>query len=429
MAEQPTTDRLDESRPESISYERLYKHWEQHNWSASAIDFSTDVEQWRTELTERQRDAALWNYAMFLVGEEAVARTLTPVLDAAPGFPESIFLTTQIVDEARHHVFFDRFMREVASQGRDTRSTLDASDRYLTWGFRQVFAELDRITEALRKKPKDREILAQTVALYHVVIEGMLAIPGQHFIQRYARKFDILPGFSHGIDNVSRDEARHVAFGIKFLGDLMRSSQNCRSAAIEMWDRVLQYTAGVFVPPNYDPSYAECWGFTLEEIYAFGYRSFITKIKRLGVDPAEIRMLSRQDQTLSPEEHAKHLWVLIRAGVLGDDRKEPTLTPEAMELIFDGTARSLDLDVARSLGGPIEWQFTDWEPWHLVVTNGHAEAKPGAAGDPALRLEVSSADWAKIAVDRIDPRWALLKRRLKVSGSLSAKAKLPRLFR
>ena len=286
-------------RAEVISYERLYRLWEENNWNATGIDFSVDKEHWRTKLDDRQRESALWNYAMFLVGEEAVARTLTPVLDAAPGFPESIFLTTQIVDEARHHVFFDRFMREVAAQGRDTKSTLDASERYLTWGFQQVFAELDRVTEALRRKPKDRELLAQTIALYHIVIEGMLAIPGQHFIQRYVKKFDILPGFRSGIDNVSRDESRHVAFGIKFLGDLIRSSNDCRDAAIEMWNRVFPFTTGVFVPPNYDGSYAECWDFTLEEIYAFGYRSLVTKLKRLGIEPTEIRMLSRQDQSLS----------------------------------------------------------------------------------------------------------------------------------
>ncbi|HET7483272.1 MAG TPA: ribonucleotide-diphosphate reductase subunit beta, partial [Actinomycetota bacterium] len=300
-------------RDETISYERLYRHWEEHNWSAAAIDFSVDREHWVERLTEQQRDAALWNYAMFLVGEEAVARTLTPVLDAAPGFPESIFLTTQIVDEARHHVFFDRFLREVASQGRDTRSTLEVVDQHLTWGFREVFAELDRVTDALRKKPKDRPLLAQTVALYHVVIEGMLAIAGQHFIQRYVRKLDILPGFRQGIDNVSRDESRHVAFGIKFLGELIRSSDECRAAAIEMWNRVFRFTAGVFVPPNLDRSYAEAFDFTLEEIYAFGYRSFVTKAKRLGIDPMEIRMLARQDPEQSYDERARDLWVLIRA--------------------------------------------------------------------------------------------------------------------
>jgi len=429
QSHQPRTTEDPLERAESISYAKLYEHWERHNWSAAAIDFQADKGHWRERLTERQREAALWNYAMFLVGEEAVARTLTPVLDSAPGYSESIFLTTQIVDEARHHVFFDRFMREVASQGRDTQSTLDEADRYLTWGFRQVFAELDRVTDALRKKPKDLPLVAQTVALYHLVVEGMLAIPGQHFIQRYVRKLDVLPGFRQGIDNVSRDESRHVAFGIKYLGDLFRRSDECRAAAIEEWNRVFRWTAGVFVPPNHDPSYAECFDFTLEEIYAFGLRSFVTKAKRLGIDPfAEIRMLSRLDKELTYEEHARNLWVMIRAGVVGDDRREPEINREVLELLFEGMTRGVDLEVARSLGGPILWAFTDTEPWHLVVTNGHAEAKPGRVENAALTLEVSASDWAKISVERADPRMALLKRRLRLHGSFAAKAKLPKLF-
>lgn len=415
-------------KQETISYQRLYRLWEENNWSATGIDFSVDAEHWRDRLTEKQREAALWNYAMFLVGEEAVARTLTPVLDAAPGFPESIFLTTQIVDEARHHVFFDRFMREVAGVGSDTKSTLQAVEGQLTWGFKQVFDELDRITEALRKKPKDRELLTQTVALYHLVVEGLLATPGQHFIQRYVDKLQILPGFREGIDNVSRDESRHVAFGVKMLGELVRSSRDCRAAAIELFDRVLPWSVGVFVPPNLDHEYTECFDFTLVEIYAFGLRGFETKLRRVGIEPAEIRVFSREDRSLSYEDRSRRLWVLLEDGIMGDDRREPKVSPQAFEILFDGMARGIDLEVARSLGGPIQWDFSDAEPWHVVVTNGHAEAKPGTAGEPALRLETTAADFAKIAVERIDPRWALLKRKLKVHGSLSAKAKLPKLF-
>ena len=291
-------------KPEVISFERLYKLWEKANWSATELDFSVDAEHWRNELDDLQRDAALWNYSLFLVGEEAVARTLTPVLDAAPGFAASIFLTTQIVDEARHHVFFDRFIREVAGLGTDTASTLGESDRYLTWGFRQVFAELDRVTTELRRKPKELPLLAQSVALYHVVIEGLLAIPGQHFIQRYLKERDILPAFRAGIDNVSRDEARHVAFGIKLLGDLIRGSKECRAAAIEMWDKVLPWSAGVFIPPNFDRRYTESFGFTLEEIYAFGMRSLETKLTRLGVDPGEVGILAHEDRSLTYLERA-----------------------------------------------------------------------------------------------------------------------------
>jgi len=418
-----------ELKKEVISYERLYRLWEENPWSATAIDFSIDAEQWQTRLTEVQRNSALWNYAMFLVGEEAVARTLTPVVDAAPTHEATIFLTTQVVDEARHHVFFDRFMREVAGVGTDIQSTLDDLESQLTWGFKQVFAELDRVTDALRKKPKDRALLAQTIALYHVVIEGVLAIPGQHFIQRYVEKFDILPGFSAGITNVSRDESRHVAFGVKFLGDLARSSRECREAALEMWEKVMPWAAGVFVPPNRDRSYVECFEFTLEEIFAFGMRSFETKLRRMGFDIEELRLFQGQDLTVSYEERARRAWVLIDAGVIGDDTREPELTDEAIELLFDGMTRVMDIETARSLGGPIEWDFTDSEPWHLVVTNGHIEAKPGKAGQAALSLQIPTAEFAKIAVNRSDPRIALLKRRLKVHGSLSAKAKLPKLFR
>ncbi|MEA2451307.1 MAG: ribonucleoside-diphosphate reductase beta chain [Actinomycetota bacterium] len=418
-----------EMKQEVISYERLYRLWEENPWSATAIDFSVDAEHWQSRLTEEQRRSALWNYAMFLIGEEAVARTLTPVVDAAPTHDATIFLTTQVVDEARHHVFFDRFMREVAGVGTDIQSTLDELESQLTWGFKQIFGELDRVTEALRKKPKDRPLLAQTIALYHVVIEGVLAIPGQHFIQRYVEKFDILPGFSAGITHVSRDESRHVAFGVKFLGDLTRSSRECRDATLEMWEKVMPWAAGVFVPPNRDRAYAECFDFTLAEIFAFGMRSFETKLRRMGFDISELRLFQGQDLTVSYEERARRAWVLIDAGVIGDDTREPVLNEEAFELLFDGMTRVMDIDAARSLGGAIEWDFTDAEPWHLNVTNGDIEAKPGRSGNAALRLEIPSAEFAKIAVNRIDPRIALLKRKLKVHGSLSAKAKLPKLFR
>jgi hypothetical protein len=256
----------------------------------------------------------------------------------------------------------------------------------------------------------------------------MLAVPGQHFIQRYLKQLGILPGFSDGITNVSRDESRHVAFGVKFLGELINSSRECRQASIEIWDRVLPWAVGVFVPPNLDHSYAECFDFTLAEIYAFGLRAFETKVQRIGFEPTEITFMTRDNRDLPYEDRARRIWVLIESGVLGDDRKEPHLSHEALDILFEGTASALDLDRARALGGPIEWEFTDADPWHIVVTDGHAEAKSGRAGNPALQLRSSSGEWAKIAVGRADPRRSLLTRRLKVHGSLAAKAKLPRLF-
>src|SRR5215213_11458537 len=203
-----------------ISYEDLYTRWEQGNWSAMGLDFTEDARQWREELSDFERRAALWNYALFFWGEDAVASTLSPFIDAAPRPEQKYFLATQQADEARHAVFFARFMHEVAGIGDGTvGSGLHAIEPQLTWGFKQTFALLDRKAAELRRDPSVPR-LAQAVALYHVFIEAGLAQPGQHFIEDYLVRRDMLPGFRAGMYNVSQDEQRHIAFGVKLLRDL-----------------------------------------------------------------------------------------------------------------------------------------------------------------------------------------------------------------
>ena len=102
---------------DAISYEDLYSRWERGNWRATEIDFSEDARQWREEFSEFERQAALWNYALFFWGEDAVADNLSPYIDAAPLEEQKYFLATQQVDEARHAVFFKRFMHEVCGIG------------------------------------------------------------------------------------------------------------------------------------------------------------------------------------------------------------------------------------------------------------------------------------------------------------------------
>ena len=55
-----------------------------------------------------------------------------------------------------------------------------------------------------------------------MVLEGMLALTGQHFIIDYNERVGTLPGFVDGFTKVARDEHRHVAFGARFLRDMTR---------------------------------------------------------------------------------------------------------------------------------------------------------------------------------------------------------------
>src|SRR5919202_3395486 len=102
---------------ERISYEDLYARWERGNWRATELDFSRDAAQWESEFTDFDRKAAVWNYSLFFWGEDAVADGLSPYIDAAPLEEHKYFLATQQVDEARHAVFFSRFLHEVCGVG------------------------------------------------------------------------------------------------------------------------------------------------------------------------------------------------------------------------------------------------------------------------------------------------------------------------
>src|ERR1700745_3306268 len=107
-----------------ISYIHLYARWEHGNWRATEIDFTRDREQWHGELTDIDRSSALWTYSLFFHGEDSVSDNLSPFIDAAPREEQKYFLATQQVDEARHAVFFGRFMREVVQDGDSYASTL-----------------------------------------------------------------------------------------------------------------------------------------------------------------------------------------------------------------------------------------------------------------------------------------------------------------
>ena len=114
---------------EQISYTDLYARWERGNWRATEIDFTEDRRQWHEEMTEFERKAALWNYALFFWGEDAVTDGLSPYIDAAPTEEQKYFLATQQVDEARHAVFFTASCTRSATIGDGTVARRTGSDR------------------------------------------------------------------------------------------------------------------------------------------------------------------------------------------------------------------------------------------------------------------------------------------------------------
>jgi hypothetical protein len=412
----------------AISYEDLYSRWEQSNWSATEIDFTEDARQWREVFTEHERKAALWNYALFFWGEDAVADNLSPYIDAAPLEEQKYFLTTQQVDEARHAVFFKRFMHEVAGVGDGTMAGgLHAIKPELTWGFRKVFDRLDTMADELRKD-RSRPKLAAAITLYHVIIEAGLAQSGQHFITSYLEDRDLLPGFREGMENVARDEQRHIGFGVKLLHDLVVEDPRCRAAVADTLREVLPWTAAVLVPPDWDESYVTCFGFTFDEIGEEGSRSVETKLRSAGLPLEDLPGPPPVPLDLSHVERTRRGRQLVQAGVLGQKNGPPAKDPEAQELLFDTIRRSVNPEHGLRSSLTVQWDFLDADPWYVVVDNGSSRAEQGRAPAPDVTLRSSWEDFVDLAGGRLDPRRAVLTRRLRLRGRVRALLAFPRVF-
>jgi ribonucleotide reductase beta subunit family protein with ferritin-like domain len=408
---------------DQVSYENLYQRWEQGNWRASEIDFATDRDHWNNTFNELERRAALWTYSMFFHGEDSVADNLSPFIDAAPREEQKYFLATQQVDEARHAVLFARFMREVANTGGDTAASLAATQPRLTWGFRKVFGRLDKMADELRRD-RSRPKLAQAITLYHVVIEASLAQPGQHFIDEGLTKRDLLPGLREGIAHVARDEQRHIAFGVKLIADLVREDPECEPAIADLLREILPYTAAVFVPPGWDERYVTAFGFTLEDIFSHGAEAMDGRLRAAGLDPQKMRLGLAFD--IPARERARRALILLRAGYLGERNGAITPSSEATALLFDGLQRQIDTSVAS--GAKIQWNFTDAEPWHLVIDNGSTSAAPGRVPDPDLVFRCSFEHWLDLASGRLEPWRALGTGKIRPSGKLRMLVRARRLF-
>src|SRR4051812_30999062 len=386
-----------QSLMDNVTYEDLYKRWEQGNWSAYDLDFSKDKAGWEA-LSDVQRRSAMWIYSMFFYGEDRVADTLAPYITAAPTEEQSYFLATQQVDEVRHSVFFHRFFKEVIGVGGSSiEETLASTLPQLNWGYRGVFDRLDRMAEELRK---DRSLpkYAQAITLYHLIVEGSLAQPGQHFIEDFFSSEATMPGFSAGMANVSKDEQRHIGFGVKVLSELLAPSHpasgECRAAVVELLREPLPSAPAVFYPPNFDRSYTECYGFSLEDIFSFGLKLIRQRWRTIGFPTEEMPPgVFPFDPNKDEREIAESQVKLMMAGILGPpDGPAPDASPELQRLYFDVISRVADPKAAN--GSPLvyQWRYSDADPWHLTIDNGSTRAEPGVAANPNLTIETSWAD-------------------------------------
>jgi len=118
-----------------------------------------------------------------------------------------------------------------------------------------------------------------------MVIEGMLALTGQHFIMDFNERMGTLPGFVQGFTLVARDEHRHVAFGARFLRDMARDDPRYVTAIQRTLAEVGPVADGVLRPPWMEGGDDEMtlFGVTVAETRAFALKALERRLKVIGL--------------------------------------------------------------------------------------------------------------------------------------------------
>jgi len=251
------------------------------------IDFSLDRQDW-LESDELDRKATMWSHRLFFNGEERVTSTLAPFVWAAPTPEIEIFLSTQMVDEARHTVFFQRWWHEVVGTGAKSLGELLTEIRpEANEGYNILFYErLPSTAQRLASNPKDFDAFVEGVTLYHIVIEATIALTGQRFELEAMREQSLTDrGFYRGFTAIARDESRHVSFGIKVLQEAVHEDP-ARFAPLIQKTLVecLPLISGTLDPP--DPRYITEYGHTESEILQYAFDSLNKRLRAIGINLA-----------------------------------------------------------------------------------------------------------------------------------------------
>ena len=278
----------DRGQVQLLDYKQLYQLWERQQWLTQELDFTLDREHWQGFPPE-ERKQRMYGLSSFFIGEQRVTEELGPMMVAAPDEDMRVFLSTQIADEARHVRFFDRFYSEVGVLEADSLDgRLEETSAHLNPAFNELFDEM--LGARVRRLSEDRtdlEALVEAIVLYHMVIEGMLALTGQHFIIDFNEREGTLPGFVRGFNFVARDEHRHVAFGARFLRDVVAEEPKYLGTIQRTLEEALTVADQVLRPPWVgDDDQYEYFGVSLDETREFAAQALTRRLKVIGLTPA-----------------------------------------------------------------------------------------------------------------------------------------------
>ncbi|GAC1652472.1 MAG: R2-like ligand-binding oxidase [Candidatus Dormibacteraceae bacterium] len=214
-------------------------------WDGLAFDLTQDKVDW-ANLPLGRRDELLGTTTLFQAGEEAVTLDLLPLVMtvARQGrLEEEIYLTSFLWEEAKHTEFFRHWLDQVPGiAGEDLHEHLGPN-------YRQLF--FTELPEAMSRLLTDHSntALARALTTYNMMIEGVLAETGYYSYSKQLERGRLFPGLTAALKMISRDETRHIRFGVYMLQLLISEDPAMWAVVQGRMEELMPYVLGMIGPP------------------------------------------------------------------------------------------------------------------------------------------------------------------------------------
>jgi ribonucleoside-diphosphate reductase beta chain len=219
----------------------MYRNAIRNTWTVEEVDFSTDLVDLRSRMTEAEHHLINRLVAFFATGDSIVSNNLVLNLYKHINSPEGrMYLSRQLYEEALHVQFYltllDTYMPDPDERAQafaaveNIPSIRHKAQFCLRW--MDSINELDQL-----RSLDDRRSFLLNLICFAACIEGLFFFAAFAYVY-FLRSRGLLNGLAAGTNWVFRDESAHMAFAFEVINTVKREQPDLFDA--DMKQRVLE---------------------------------------------------------------------------------------------------------------------------------------------------------------------------------------------
>lgn len=213
----------------------MYKAGIKNTWTVEEVDFSTDVGDLKSKMSDGERHLIQRLVAFFATGDSIVANNLVLNLYKHLNAPEArMYLSRQLFEEALHVQFYLTLLDTYVPNPEDRYKAFAAVENIPSIRQKAQFCMkwLDSIQNLNKLSTKaERKQFLLNLICFATCIEGLFFFGAFAYVY-FLRSRGLLHGLAAGTNWVFRDESAHMAFAFEVVNTVRREEPDLFDAEL-----------------------------------------------------------------------------------------------------------------------------------------------------------------------------------------------------